>query len=124
MKYLLVLFMVLGSGVKLMAEPGPGGVIENRAMSIKMYGGFTGFDADAYKALRASMGALLVEGVIDHFVTTGWGFEGGHEVCVELTKDPTLNLDRIKKTLNAIKPANQTIYSYHEVLSCVGDTSN
>lgn len=123
MKYLLVVFMLLGS-VKLMAEPGPGGEIENRAMLVKMLGGFTGFDADAYKALRASMAALLVEGHIDHFVTNAWGFEGGHVFCVELTKDPSLNLSRIKKTLDAIKPANQTIYEYHEVLSCVGDTSN
>jgi len=123
MKYLLVMFMFL-SGVTVMAEPGPGGILENRAMSVKMLGGFTGFDSDAYKVLRASMGALLVDGVIDHFVTTAWGFEGGHVFCVELTKDPNITLDRIKKTLDAIKPANQTIYEYHEVLSCVGDMSN
>lgn len=122
MKYILVLLMLLGTS-KLMAEPGPGGAIENRAMSVKMLGGLTGFDADAYKALRAAMAALLIEGHIDHFVTTSWGFEGGHVFCVELTKDPAINLDRLKKTLDAIKPANQTMYEYHEVLSCVGDTS-
>jgi hypothetical protein len=122
MKYLLVLFMVL-VGAKVMAEPGPGGIIENRAVSVKVLGGFTGFDADGYRAVRAAMASLITEGVVDHFVTTAWGLEGGHVFCVQLNPDPHYTLDRITKMLAAIKPANQTIFEYHDVLSCVGDTS-
>lgn len=123
MKYLLSLVFLLGS-VKLMAEPGPGGMVENRAVSIRMMGGFTGFDADAYRTLRAAMASLIVEGVVDHFVTTAWGHEGGHQFCVQLNPDPNYTLDRINKILAAIKPGNNTIYEYQDVLACVGDTSN
>lgn len=122
MKYLLVLIMLLG-GAKVMAEPGPGGVIENRAVSVRVLGGFTGFDADGYHAVRAAMASLITEGVVDHFVTTAWGFEGGHVFCVQLNPDPNYTLERITKMLAAIKPGNNTIYEYHEILACVGDTS-
>lgn len=120
MKYFLVLFLFLGSS-HLMAEPGPGGIIENRAVSVKVFGGFTGFDADGYKVVRAAMASLIVDGVVDHFVTTAWGHEGGHEFCVQLNPDPNYTLDRINSMLAAIKPGKNTIYEYHDVLSCVDE---
>ena len=65
------------------------------------------------------MASLLVEGVVDHFITTAWGHEGGTEFCVELNPDPNIKVDRIMNMLSAIHPANQTIYEYTEQLNCV-----
>ncbi|MEK6773686.1 MAG: hypothetical protein AABY64_07080 [Bdellovibrionota bacterium] len=91
---------------------------ENRAVNVNFFGGITGFDQNAYKALKASMSTLLVEGTIDHYVTTGHGFEGGTSFCVELTKDPALTINKVTDLLQVIKPIDQSIYTYSVTKSC------
>ncbi len=93
-------------------------VEENRAVNVNFFGGITGFDQNAYKALKASMATLLVEGTIDHYVTTGHGFEGGTSFCVELTKDPTLAINKVTDVLRVIKPVDQSVYSYSLTKTC------
>ncbi len=127
MKNLLVLSILL-SGIMASAKtiqqivpitPYEPVAVENRAVLVTFLGGFTGFDPDAYKVVRASMASLLVEGVVDHFITTSWGHEGGNEFCVQLNPDPTFTLDRITNMLDVIHPGHQTAYEYKALPSCM-----
>jgi hypothetical protein len=117
----LVIVLLLISGfasASSIITPKPTPDAEKRAVAIKYLGGFTGFDADGYKVVRSAMASLVVEGVVDHFVTTSWGFEGGNDLCVELNPDPAFSLDRITNMLAAIQPRNNTIFSYEEQVNC------
>jgi len=123
MKNALFSFLIVLSGTLAAAQDagpviGPTVSAEPRAVVVDFFGGFTGFDQDAYKAVKASMAALLIEGTVDHYVTTSWGFEGGTSFCVELTKDPSISLDRITKILDAIHPGNNTVYKFETAVSC------
>ncbi|MBL7543342.1 MAG: hypothetical protein JNL11_05970 [Bdellovibrionaceae bacterium] len=115
MKYFIATSMLVMSMIVSQAAPLP---LENRAVRVRVMGGFTGFDADAYRIVRSGMAFLLADGVIDHFITREWGHEGGHEFCVELNPDPTFKIERITNMLAAIKPGKNTIYEYEAVLSC------
>ena len=95
---------------------------ENRAVEVQFMGGFTGFDPEAYQVLRSSIAYLIAEGVIDHFITTAWGREGGHNFCIQLNQDPNFTLEPIIKMLSAIHPGNNTIYSYKEVPTCLPES--
>lgn len=92
--------------------------VENRAVRVRVMGGFTGFDADAYRVVRSAMASLIVEGVVDQFVTREWGLEGGAEFCVELNPDPTFSVDRITNMLTSVHPGKNTIYEFNVILSC------
>ncbi len=127
MKNLLVLIISL-SGMMASAttiqqilpiNPDQPAAVENRAVLVTFLGGFTGFDPDAYKVVRASMASLLVEGIVDHFITTSWGHEGGNEFCVQLNPDPTFTIDRITNMLDVIHPGHQTAYEYKTQPSCL-----
>ncbi len=78
---------------------------EMRAVNINFFGGFTGFDPNSYKILKTALANLLAEGIIDHYITTGWGFEGGTSICVELTKDPVITINKVTDILQVIKLA-------------------
>lgn len=120
MKFLFTLICTCGliSTAKAespVTEPSP----ENRGVNISFFGGITGFDQSAYKALKAAMASLIVEGVVDHYVTTSWGLEGGTSFCVQLSKDPKVKLEQITHMLRAIKPADQSVYKFSAVPYCV-----
>ncbi len=90
----------------------------DRAVNISFFGGITGFDQNAYKTVKAAMAMLIVEGVVDHYVTTSWGMEGGSSFCVELSKDLNITADRVTHLLRTIKPADQSIYKYSVAKNC------
>ncbi len=119
-KNLLVIFFIslvsFSSFAKDTSAEQPGE--EMRAININFFGGFTGFDPNSYKILKTALANLLVEGVIDHYITTGWGFEGGTSICVELTKDPVITISKITDILQVIKPVNNTIYNYSLTKAC------
>lgn len=98
--------------------PANGTVPAPRAVEVQFFGGITGFDAPSYKVLKAALASLLVEGVIDHYITTARGMEGGSSFCVELTNDPSVTLDKVTEILKTIKPVNQTIYKYSPAATC------
>jgi hypothetical protein len=118
MKIALISFLMLLGSLSFAQEQEQQPAPEPRAVVVDFFGGFTGFDQDAYKAVKASMAALLIEGTVDHYITTSWGFEGGTSFCVELTKDPSISTDRITKILSAIHPGNNTVYKFDTAVSC------
>lgn len=92
---------------------------DSRAININFFGGFTGFDPISFKLFKTGIANLIVEGVVDHYITTGWGLEGGNSFCVELSKDPNVKMSRVTDMLQVIKPTNNTIYNYSVIKSCV-----
>lgn len=115
MKRLMLTFLLIAYAAVSEAATLP---MENRAVRVRVMGGITGFDADAYRVIRSAIAGLLADGVIDHFVTREWGHEGGHEFCVELNPDPLLSVDRITNLLASVHPGKNTIYEYDPILSC------
>lgn len=115
MKMILLLVGFFSASMVYAQKQAP---VTNRAVAVTVYGGFTGFDPDGYKVIRAAMAALIMDGTVAHFVTKAYGQEGGHEFCVELANDPDLSIERITKMLDVIKPGNNTAYSYSEVINC------
>lgn len=93
-------------------------VPESRAVEVHFFGGITGFDEPSYKVLKAAMASLLIEGVIDHYITTGRGMEGGSSFCVELSSNPAVTLDKVTEILKTIRPVNQTVYKYSPITAC------
>ncbi len=112
----LILFSAFLSRADVVLDPAPA---SGRAVVIRLMGGITGFDENAYKVVRSSMAALLAQGVLDQFVTTSWGREGGHEFCVELNPDPSLNIDMIVNMLKTVHPGNNTIYEQRIQDTCL-----
>lgn len=121
MKYVISILLFVAGSVWADVPKGDQPVtddVENRAVIVKFMGGFTGFDADAYRMVRGGIASLLAEGIVDQFITTSWGFEGGNDFCVELNPDPMFKIERVINMLAAVKPANQTVFHYTAVVSC------
>jgi hypothetical protein len=117
---LILALQTFGDGVAFAetAPPQPDQPVEARAVEVKFFGGIAGYDAGAYRLVRAGVAALIVEGVVDQFVTMSWGREGGSQFCLELSPLPELKIDRITSMLSAIKPGNNVVYSYQAVSKC------
>jgi hypothetical protein len=112
----LILTLTLFFGLQCFA--GEAEPENNRAIEVKFYGGITGFDAGAYRALKAAMTSFIVDGTVDHFITRAVGREGGSTFCVELNPNPALTLDPILKVLNCIHPADNSYYVFTPIATC------
>ena len=114
MKFFLFLCLALTS-LSLKAESETNA---DRAIQVKFFGGITGFDPGAYKAVRATVSAFIAEGTVDHFITTSVGLEGGSSFCIELSPNPALNLEPILGALRSIHPTSNSVYSFEASESC------
>lgn len=112
-----IILLLIGLSQASLAESLPQ-MPENRAVTVRFFGGLTGFDHGAYRAIKSSMASLLVEGLVNKFVTTTIGLEGGSEFCVELNTNPDLKVSIISEILKTIKPSEISIYSFEEKVSC------
>lgn len=111
---LILLFSLRG----LAAEPIQTTENENRAVLVRFFGGLTGFDQAAYRAIKSSMASLIVDGIVTQFKTTEIGLEGGSEFCVELNNDPNQKVETVLNILQAIKPTAVSVYSYESKTTC------
>lgn len=114
MKLVFAMILVLGLQAFAQAET----LEENRAVEIKFYGGLTGFDEGAYRAVKSSLTSFIVEGVVDHYITRAVGLEGGSTICVELGVDPKLSIEPILKVLRSIQPGENSFYRFSPILNC------
>lgn len=90
----------------------------DRAIHVKFFGGITGFDQSAYKVLKSVVASYIAEGIIDHYITTSVGLEGGSSFCIELSVNPTLRLEPILASLSSIRPSGYSIYEFQTQLGC------
>jgi hypothetical protein len=117
---LCVFLLLIGLSQASLAESLPQAP-ENRAVTVRFFGGLTGFDHGAYRAIKSSMASLIVDGLVNKFITTTIGLEGGSEFCVELNSNPDLKVATILEVLKTIKPSQISIYSFEEKVSCSED---
>lgn len=91
-----------------------------RALEVSIFGIGPAVDAQAVEAVRSVIGRAVAEGVIDTYITYGYGIEGGTSSCIQLSRfqDPKQLLP-LKNQLLQIKPNPQTTsYTVKAVAEC------
>lgn len=93
---------------------------QNRAVEISISGIGPPVDAPAYETVRQVIGHAVAKGVIDKFVVSGYGVEGGLSGCVEASPHAQAeDLDAFIGQLHTIHPNPQTTaYSVMPTQSC------
>jgi heat shock protein HslJ len=97
-----------------------------RALEISIFGIGPAVDAKAVEAVRSVIGEAVAEGVVDTFITYGYGIEGGSSSCIQLSRfqDPK-QLRPLKNELLQIKPNPKTTsYNVKAVAACAQQSSN
>ncbi len=82
---------------------------EQRALEISIGGIGPAADPQAVKAVRAIIGRAVTEGVIDTYITYGYGIEGGTSSCIQLSCDQdSQQLRQLQRKLLRIRPNPET----------------
>lgn len=96
---------------------------QNRAVEISITGIGPPVDAAAFETVRQVIGHAVADGVLDKFVVSGHGVEGGFSACAEATTfGQAENFDAFIRQLRTIHPNTQTTaYSVEPAESCTTD---
>lgn len=96
---------------------------QNRAVEISITGIGPPVDAPALETVRQVIGHAVADGVLDKFVVSGHGVEGGFSACAEAaTFGQIEDFDAFINQLRTIRPNPQTTaYSVIPVESCTTD---
>lgn len=91
-----------------------------RAIEFDIGGIGPAVDLKALRSVRSVIGKAVAEGVIDTYITYGYGREGGMSSCIQLS--PFQNrqkLIQLRRNLLQIKPnPNTTFYNVRVVAAC------
>jgi hypothetical protein len=102
--------------------PAPTVVQSQRALEVSIYGRGPGptFDSKALSAVRSVIGTAVAEGVIDTYITYGYGREGGMSSCIQLSPfQNSEKLSQLKSNLLQIMPnSNTTSYVVSVGFAC------
>ena len=90
------------------------------AIEVSIFGIGPGVDSEAVKAVRSVIGRAVAKGVIDTYITYGYGIEGGMSSCVQLSPfQNSRKLFQLKQEFLEIKPNRSTTsYNVKVVPSC------
>ncbi len=90
------------------------------AIQVSIFGIGPGVDFKAVKAVRSVIGTAVKKGVVDTYITYGYGIEGGMSSCVQLSPfQNSSEIFQLKNELLRIKPdPNTTSYNVKVVPSC------
>lgn len=96
---------------------------QNRAVEISITGIGPPVDAPALETVRQVIGHAVADGVLDKFVVSGHGVEGGFSACAEATTFGQIeDFDAFINQLRTIRPNPQTTaYSVIPTESCTTD---
>lgn len=90
------------------------------ALEISIFGIGPAVDFKAVKAVQSVIGRAVANGVVDTYITYGYGIEGGTSSCIQLS--PFANsrkLFQLKNELLQIKPNRETTaYNVKVVAAC------
>lgn len=107
MKYTLLSIAAL-----LLSNLAPAPVLaqpEQRAINISIFGIGPAVDENALRAVKSVIGRAVAEGVIDTYVTYGYGIEGGMSSCIQLSPfQDSQKLIQLKSQLLQIRPPSST----------------
>ncbi len=118
MKYaILTLAAVVVShsaGVPTVAQTTP------RALEISIFGIGPAVDSQALRAVRSVIGTAVSRGVIDTYITYGYGIEGGSSSCIQLSPyENSKSLVQLESELFQIQPNRETTaYEVKRVTAC------
>jgi len=93
---------------------------QQRALEVSIFGIGPAVDQRAVEAVRSVIGRAVTRGVIDTYITYGYGIEGGSSSCIQLSRfqDPQ-QLFPLRSQLLRIKPNPQTTsYTVKAVATC------
>ena len=93
---------------------------QQRALEVSIFGIGPAVDQQAVEAVHSVIGTAVSKGVIDTYITYGYGIEGGSSSCIQLSRfqDPTQLLP-LRSQLLRIKPKPQTTsYTVKAVAAC------
>lgn len=93
---------------------------QQRALEVSIFGIGPAVDQRAVESLRSVIGRAVMKGVIDTYITYGYGIEGGSSSCIQLSRyqDPK-QLFQLRSQLLQIKPNPATTsYNVKPVAAC------
>lgn len=93
---------------------------QQRALEVSIFGIGPAVDQRAVESVRSVIGRAVTEGVIDTYLTYGYGIEGGTSSCIQLSRfqDPK-RLLQLRNQLLRIKPNPETTsYTVQAVTAC------
>lgn len=97
-----------------------------RALEVSIFGIGPAVNAQAVEAVRSVIGRAVAQGVVDTYITYGYGVEGGSSSCLQLRRfqDPK-QLLQLRSQLLQIKPNPQTTsYNVKAVAACTQQSPN
>lgn len=91
-----------------------------RALEISIFGIGPAVDSEAVRAVRRIIGRAVARGVIDTYITYGYGIEGGTASCIQLSRfEDSSSLPQLERELLQIQPnPNTTSYNVKAVAAC------
>jgi len=99
---------------------------QQRALEVSIFGIGPAVDKRAVEAVRSVIGKAVTEGVVDTYLTYGYGIEGGSSSCIQLSRfqDPK-QLFQLRRQLLQIQPNPETTsYNIKAVAACSQQSGN
>ena len=92
----------------------------NRAIEISIFGIGPAVDAGAVRNVRRVIGRAVSRGIIDNYITYGYGIEGGSSSCIQLSRfEDDKSLQQLESELLQIQPNPATTsYNVKTVVTC------
>lgn len=91
-----------------------------RALEISIFGIGPAVDAEALSAVRRVIGNAVSRGIVDTYITYGYGIEGGSASCIQLSRfEDSNSLAQLERELLRIQPNRETTsYEVKAVVAC------
>lgn len=100
--------------------PAPAIAQTNRAIEISIFGIDPAVDALAVRDVQRVIGKAVSRGIIDNYITYGYGTEGGSSSCIQISRlEDNKNLQQLESELLQIRPNPATTsYNIRTVAAC------
>ena len=91
-----------------------------RAIEVSIFGIGPAVDIQALRAVRSVIGRAVTDGVVDTYITYGYGIEGGMSSCIQLSPyQNSQKLNQLRRELLNIRPNRSTTsYDVSLVAAC------
>ena len=98
-------------------------IAENRAVEISINGIGPAVDAAAFETVKQVIGHAVANGIVDKFIVSGYGIEGGFSACAQASSR-TRGFGAFVKQLRTITPdPNTTAYTLHPTTACIDEAT-
>ena len=100
--------------------PAPAIAQTNRAIEISIFGIGPAVDSEAVRSVQRVIGKAVARGIVDNYITYGYGIEGGSSSCIELSPNQDdRSLLQLERELLQIQPNPATTsYNVKTVAAC------